>query len=60
VAAETARHAGHAGIIRELVDGAAGLTAQNCNLLPGDGAWWNSYRDRVERTAREAARPQQA
>ncbi len=60
VATDTGRHAGHADIIRELIDGAAGLAARNSNLPPGDEAWWNSYRDRVERAAREAARPQQA
>jgi hypothetical protein len=52
--AETNRHAGHADIVRELVDGAAGLRADNDNLAPGDEAWWDSYRARLERVAREA------
>src|SRR5215213_6398213 len=54
VIAETHRHAGHADIVRELVDGAAGLRADNDNLPPGDQEWWRSYRERVERAAREA------
>lgn len=52
--AETDRHAGHADIVRELIDGAAGLQAGNDNLPPGDEAWWESYRDRLERIAKEA------
>ena len=55
VVCETARHAGQADIIRELIDGAAGLTPGRLNLPPGDQAWWAAYRDRVERAAREAA-----
>jgi uncharacterized damage-inducible protein DinB len=54
VIAETNRHAGHADIIRELIDGAAGLREDNDNLAPGDLAWWASYRSRLERVAREA------
>ncbi len=52
--AETQRHAGHADIVRELVDGAAGLRAGNDGLAPGDAAWWRRYRDRVERAAEQA------
>jgi uncharacterized damage-inducible protein DinB len=52
---ETSRHAGQADIVRELIDGGAGLTAGHSNLPPGDQAWWQAYRDRVERAAREAA-----
>ena len=56
VIAETHRHAGHADILRERVDGAAGLREGNDNLPPGtDAAWWASYRDRLEAVAREAA-----
>jgi uncharacterized damage-inducible protein DinB len=54
VIAETHRHAGHADIVRELIDGAAGLRADNDNLPPADQEWWRSYRERVERAAREA------
>jgi hypothetical protein len=52
--AETNRHAGHADIVRELVDGAAGLRAGNDNLPPRDRQWWDSYVDRLERVASEA------
>ena len=54
VIAETDRHAGHADIVRELIDGAAGLRDGNDNMPPGDQAWWQDYRSRVERAAREA------
>jgi uncharacterized damage-inducible protein DinB len=54
--AETNRHAGHADIVRELIDGAAGLRADNDNMPPGDATWWGSYRDRLERVAEEAGR----
>jgi hypothetical protein len=53
--AETSQHAGHADIVRELIDGAAGLAVERPNLPPGDHAWWQAYHDRVERAAREAA-----
>jgi uncharacterized damage-inducible protein DinB len=52
--AETDRHAGQADIVRELIDGAAGHRADNDNMAPGDAAWWEGYRDRLERVAREA------
>jgi len=52
--AETHRHAGHADIVRELVDGAAGLRVDNDNMPPGDQAWWSDYVSRVERAARDA------
>ena len=52
--AETHRHAGHADIVRELVDGTAGLRPGRTNLAPGDEDWWAGYRERLERAAREA------
>jgi Protein of unknown function (DUF664). len=52
--AETDRHAGQADIVRELIDGAAGLREGNDNMAPGDQAWWEGYRSRLERAAREA------
>jgi uncharacterized damage-inducible protein DinB len=54
VIAETDRHAGHADIVRELIDGAVGLRQDNDNMAPGDVAWWEDYRERLERVAREA------
>ena len=53
VIAETQRHDGHADIVRELIDGAAGLRADVTNLPPGGADWWASYRDRVESEARK-------
>jgi len=55
IIAETDRHAGHADIVRELIDGAAGLRDGNDNMAPGDQGWWQSYRSRLENTARQAA-----
>jgi uncharacterized damage-inducible protein DinB len=52
--AETHRHAGHADIVRELIDGEVGLRKDNDNLPPVDGDWWIAYRARLEQVAREA------
>ena len=49
--AETNRHAGHADIVRELVDGVAGMRAGDQNLPSSDSAWWQTYRERLEQTA---------
>jgi len=43
VIAETCQHAGHADIIRELVDGAVGLAAERPNLPSGEKAWWTVF-----------------
>lgn len=51
---ETHRHAGHADIVRELIDGEVGLRPDNDNLPPGGRDWWSEYRDRLEQTARQA------
>jgi len=51
---ETNRHAGHADIVRELIDGAVGLRRDQGNMAPGDAAWWRAFRERVEGAAREA------
>jgi uncharacterized damage-inducible protein DinB len=53
--AETHRHAGHADIVRELIDGAAGFRDGNDNMAPGDQAWWENYRNGLEQAAREAS-----
>jgi hypothetical protein len=50
---ETARHAGHADIIRELLDGSAGNG--DGNLPAQSAAEWSAYRSRLERAAEEAA-----
>ncbi|MFF6959279.1 MULTISPECIES: DUF664 domain-containing protein [unclassified Streptomyces] len=54
VISDTHRHAGHADILRELTDGAVGMNENNGSLPPGDAAWWENHRDRLERAAREA------
>ncbi|MFC5661768.1 DinB family protein [Kitasatospora misakiensis] len=53
--AETQRHAGHADIVRELVDGVTGQRRGGENTAPGDEAWWAAHRARVEQAARTAA-----
>ena len=53
VIAETHRHVGHADLVRELIDGAAGLRPGNGNLPPGGSDWWDSYRNQLQRTAEE-------
>lgn len=52
--AETQRHAGHADIVRELIDGAVG-TRPGDHVEAVDQAWWRDFRDRVEAAARSAA-----
>jgi len=55
VIAESQRHVGHADIVREILDGAAGLRAGSDNMPPDvDQAWWAGYRERLERAAQEA------
>jgi len=54
VTAEIHRHAGHADIVRELIDGAAGLRDGNTNMPDGDPAWWEAYRTKLEQAARAA------
>ncbi|MFI8199754.1 DinB family protein [Streptomyces sp. NPDC085942] len=54
VIADLQRHAGHADVVRELIDGAVGLQAGNDNMPPEDAAWWEGYRQRLEQAAREA------
>lgn len=49
--AETHRHAGHADLMRELIDGEAGLQLGNSNLHTTDGQWWAEYRNQLEDVA---------
>ncbi|HEX4976583.1 MAG TPA: DinB family protein [Nocardioides sp.] len=57
VATETHRHAGHADIVRELIDGAVGLRPGNDNVWGGeDDRYWDAHRQRLEAAAREAER----
>jgi len=47
VTAETAQHAGHADILRELIDGRAG----NDHDGIGDTAWWTNYLSHIQEAA---------
>jgi uncharacterized damage-inducible protein DinB len=54
--AEAHRHAGHADVVRELIDGSAGLM-RGGDLLPSqDRSWWDSYRNTLEDVALAWAR----
>lgn len=48
---ETARHAGHADIVRELIDGSVGRRPDDPNIPTID---WPAYRERLESAARQA------
>ena len=50
---ETSRHAGHADILREQLDGSVGFAADNPNRR--DAAFWAERRERIERAAKVAA-----
>ena len=51
MATETYRHAGHADILREEIDGAIGHRADNDNLPVGGETFWREYYATVEREA---------
>jgi hypothetical protein len=55
VTTETHRHAGHADIVRELIDGCVGFREGNDNMPPVDEGWWADYRRRLENVAGEVA-----
>jgi hypothetical protein len=55
VTMEVHRHAGHADIVRELIDGAVGHRLGVDNLPDADAAWWQQHHDRVDQAARDAA-----
>jgi hypothetical protein len=59
VLTETNRHAGHADILREQLDGAVGTNAESTALHGRDATFWENYRAKVERAAK-AADPAQA
>ncbi len=54
VLAETSRHAGHADILREQLDGCTGMAAEQTNPQRG-GASWRARRAKIERAAKAAA-----
>ncbi|HEY9477245.1 MAG TPA: DinB family protein [Microbacteriaceae bacterium] len=52
---ETARHAGHADILRELIDGATGNGPRDPNVTTRTRPEWAEHRARLEAAARRAA-----
>ena len=54
VLVDVARHAGHADILRETIDGTVGMDPRWPNLPPVDDRWWDEHRDTVEAAARRA------
>ncbi|MFC8226544.1 DinB family protein [Streptomyces sp. NPDC057287] len=55
VITDTQRHAGHADIVRELIDGAVGHLADKDGVPAEDQAWWEDHRRRLEHVAREVS-----
>jgi uncharacterized damage-inducible protein DinB len=52
--AETSRHAGHADILREEIDGAVGPDAESMARKRHDAAFWEERRAEIEHAARAA------
>jgi hypothetical protein len=53
---ETSRHAGHADILREQLDGSTGTAAGNADPRR-DAAFWTARRAAIERAAAKVADP---
>ena len=51
---DTTRHAGHADILREQLDGTVGMTAKSAALHGHDSAFWEARRATIEQAARAA------
>jgi hypothetical protein len=58
VLTETNRHAGHADILREQLDGAVGTEAENTFLQGFDTALWENRHAAIEHAAKAAGRAQ--
>src|SRR6478672_12676319 len=56
VLAETSRHAGHADILREEIDGAVGTDAEAMATDGHDATFWTERRAEIEAAARSAGR----
>jgi hypothetical protein len=54
VVAESNRHAGHADILREQLDGSVGTGADDAAAARFDDAFWAAHRAEVGRAARAA------
>lgn len=55
VIVDTSRHAGHADILRETLDGRAGMKPDDPNVPGRSETEWAEYRDRIEAAARAAS-----
>jgi len=51
---DTTRHAGHADILREQLDGTVGMTAKSVPLHGHDSTFWETRRATIEQAARAA------
>jgi hypothetical protein len=51
---DTTRHAGHADILREQIDGTVGMTAKSAALHGHDSAFWEARHTMIEQAARAA------
>jgi hypothetical protein len=56
VSIELHRHAGHADVVRELIDGAVGMQDGNSNMPPVPPSWWAEHHARLEKIAADSAR----
>ena len=54
VMAETSRHAGHADVLREQLDGSVGTGSEDAAIQRFDDAFWVDHRAAVEHAARAA------
>jgi hypothetical protein len=54
ILSDTTRHAGHADILREQLDGAIGMNVQAASLVEHDTALWQARRATIEQAARAA------
>ncbi len=52
ILSDTTRHAGHADILREQLDGAIGMNARDASSVEDDSALWKARRAAIERAAR--------
>ena len=56
VIADIQRHAGHADLVRELIDGAIGAHRHVSNVPTDDDTWWTDYRGKIEAAAARAGK----
>jgi hypothetical protein len=54
ILSDTTRHAGHADILREQLDGSVGMTPRGASLVEDDPARWQARRATIEQAARAA------